>query len=191
MSGDLYATGAAGSGPLPPAFSQRPLRAPGSATGEQRPQPPFFPHTPAEESSPVSSAPGPIAPTDEGSISELPYEAPAEPAIEAGLPFEAPAIPAFDAPLPFEAPAEPMFDEPLPFEAPAEMFDEPLPFHAPPEPMSGTTPDLSALVAARLELFARRLRERGSAGLAESFSGDPLDLALASLVSGYLAGRGD
>ncbi len=42
MTGDLNATGAAASGPLPPAFSQRPISAPEPAAGDERPYPPFF-----------------------------------------------------------------------------------------------------------------------------------------------------
>ncbi len=208
MTGDLNATGAAASGPLPPAYSQRPVSAPEPAAGDERPYPPFFPGAeeeapafvaPAEFELPVPAAPSappaPIAPA--APVAPMPTPAPrvleSQPPIIprqvpssdpkglggfGGLPSEAIFLP--DAAIP-KRPLEAEPEVPA-YRAPVDLRD--------PRQRPVSASDLSVLVAARLELFARRLRERGSQGLAESFSGDALDLALAGLISGYIAGRG-
>jgi len=198
MSGDLYASGAAGSNPLPPAFSQRPIRAPEPGADDERLQPPFFP---AGAAAPLQT-PAPQAGW------ELPTAAAAQAAAEVPAPLPTPATGAapgrvtLESPLrgqvPPREPAEPAFgglptdaiflpDAAIPKRPAASEEDHDL---RDPRRRPVSASDLAVLVAARLELFARRLRERGSQGLAESFSGDPLDLALAGLISGYIAGRG-
>ncbi len=208
MTGDLNATGATAPGPLPPAFSQRPIPAPEPAAGDERPYPPFFPGAEGEAaptfSAPTFAAqadfemPAPVAPPPLEVAPPAPALTPAAPAAPVpesqssiprqvptggpkgsggfgGLPSEAIFLP--DAAIPRRPQPEAGPEE----HAPAHPHD--------PRQRPVSTTDLAVMVAARLELFARRLRERGSDGLAESSSGDPLDLALAGLISGYIAGR--
>ncbi len=198
MMGDLYATGVAGSGPLPPAFSQRPLSAREPAAGDERMQPPFFPRVASPAGAPrpqpagattmpfdAPPAPPTAAPSSSAPIVSQEGQSPIRPQVPfsdpkrsgfGGLPSEAVFLP--DAAIPHKEPKPQEEREP----AHADISD--------PRRRPVSASDLAVLVAARLELFARRLRERGSQGLAESFSGDALDLALAGLISGYIAGRG-
>ncbi len=177
MIGDVHATSAGGSVPLPPAFSQPPVQRPDAE--DHRLRPPFFPSAP-EAGAPLPEAPAEAAPAAIDFSPPAPITSrvpPAEPRRAAGfggLPSDAIFLP--EAPIPKK-------------EKPAEEDEGPVALDDPRRrPIS--TSDLAVLVAARLELMARRLRERGSAGLTDAFSGDALDLALAGLVSGYMAGRG-
>jgi len=175
MIGDVHATSAGGAVPLPPAFSQPPVQRPDAE--DNRLQPPFFPPATRVE---APAAPGQAAAPASGVTPVAPITAqapPAEPPRHAGfggLPSDAIFLP--EAPIPKKVKAEEDDDGPIGLADPRR------------RPISAS--DLAVLVAARLELMARRLRERGSAGLSESFSGDALDLALAGLISGYMAGRG-
>ncbi|HEX9107457.1 MAG TPA: hypothetical protein VF832_09520 [Longimicrobiales bacterium] len=177
MIGDVHATSAGGAVPLPPAFSQPPVQRPDAE--DHRLRPPFF--APASgaaaplSASPGDAAPAPIAFTAPAPVrAQAPPPEPPRPAGFGGLPSDAIFLP--EAPIPKKAKEEEEDDGPIALADPRR------------RPISAS--DLAVLVAARLELMARRLRERGSAGLTEAFSGDALDLALAGLISGYIAGRG-
>jgi len=178
MIGDVHATSADGSLPLPPAFSQPPAQRPDAE--DNRLRPPFFPSA-GGAAAPVFGAPAEVAPAPIGFTPPAPVTAqvpPAEPPRHAGfggLPSDAIFLP--EAPIPKKVREEEEEDA-----GPIGLAD--------PRRRPISASDLAVLVAARLELMARRLRERGSAGLTESFSGDALDLALAGLISGYMAGRG-
>ncbi len=139
-------------------------------------------------------------PADEPAVGEIPAEAfldtaplPAydEPA------FEAPPLPTYEeapwAAQPAEEPASaapplPTYDEPV-YDEPAYVepaYAEPALVEAAATQAAGTEAEL----AERLEALARDLRTRGTEAIQAAFAGDPLDAALAGLISGYMAGRG-
>ncbi len=113
----------------------------------------------------------------------------------------APPLPTYEetpwAPQPAEEPASvaplPTYDEPVyaepAYEEPAYVesaYAEPALVEAAATRAAGTEAEL----AERLETLARDLRTRGTEAIQAAFAGDPLDAALAGLISGYLAGRG-
>lgn len=216
MNGDLHGSDSGASRPLPPAYTQR-AQGSGVAQGEQRPQAPFFPGEAyaeatfapppgaAADAPPVSAfesaADLPPVTAFEDVAPESPFGAesamaPEESAAPAASPGQEKA--AAPEPPPRQAHVTPIAAGTIPADAiylpdaeiPKPRREEPeatVDFGGPVRrPQTGSE---AVLVAARLEMLAKRLRERGNAALDPARAGDALDTALVLVVAGYLSGR--
>jgi hypothetical protein len=184
MIGDLHGPGSGASQPLPPAYTRSAAGRPSFAPGEQRPAAPFF-------------ALGANAP--EAAEARLGADRTVVPIVDAAEP------PMIEPPIPLQAarvtPPTPLAQTVASGTIPADaiyMPDAEIPKRRVPEPEpdfggSSRRPlsvsDAAIMIAARLELLSARLKLQGLGALEAGYAGDPLDAALAGLISGYIAGR--
>jgi len=185
MIGDLHGPGSGASQPLPPAYTRSATGQPSFAPGEQRPLAPFFPLD--------ASAPEAAKPRLEADRTVAPIVNAVEPPmIEPPIPLQAARV------TPPAPPAQTVASGTIPADA-IYMPDAEIPKRRAPEPepdfVGGSSrrplsvSDAAIMVAARLELLSARLKQQGLGALDAGYAGDPLDAALAGLISGYIAGR--